>query len=102
MYYFFYLEMALKDERDLNIYAFINISHIPTEKLIEIFKIDLAKDPHIVEGYFLKPTYFKKHKKYITSEMGHINLELFEYCLRQYCSDNKKEIRELYKLKTME
>lgn len=102
MYYFFKLEMALKDESDSKIYAFINVSHIPTHKLVEIFKIDLAKDPQVLEGYFLKPTYFKKHKEYITKEIGQINLKLFEYCLRQYASDNKKSIRKLYKLKTME
>lgn len=70
--------MALKDENDSKIYAFINVSHIPTEKLIEIFKIDIAKDPHILDGYFLKPSYYKKHKKFITKEIGQINLNLFE------------------------
>jgi hypothetical protein len=53
-YIFFYLEMALRDKKDLNIYAFENISHIPTSKLIEIFEIDLEKGPYFLEGYFLK------------------------------------------------
>jgi len=52
-YSFFNLELALKDENDNNVYAFINVSHIPTKKLKEIFEIDLDKDPHILEGYFL-------------------------------------------------
>ena len=102
MYYFFYLEMALKDESDSSVYAFINVSHIPTSKLIEIFKINLTKDPQILEGYFLKPTYYKKHKKYIAKEIGQINLKLFEYTLLQYVSHEKEEIRKLYKLKLME
>jgi hypothetical protein len=44
-YYFFYLEMALRDPKYKYIYAFENVSHIPTKKLVEIFKIDIKKDP---------------------------------------------------------
>jgi len=82
MYYFFDLQIALKDQSDLNIYAYKNVSHIPTSKLIEIFKINLDKDPYILEGYFLTKTSYKKHKKYITQKIGQINLDIFEYCLR--------------------
>lgn len=63
-YYFFYLEIALRNAEDVNIYAFENLSHIPTEKLIEIFKIDVIKDPNLVEGYFLTKTNYRKHKIY--------------------------------------
>jgi hypothetical protein len=34
--------------------TFENLSHIPTTKFIEIFEIDIQKDPFLVEGYFLK------------------------------------------------
>ncbi|MFT3945677.1 MAG: hypothetical protein QM763_01785 [Agriterribacter sp.] len=102
MYYFFNLEIALKDENDLNIYAYENVSHIPTSKLIEIFKINLNEDPYILEGYFLTKTSYKKHKKYITENIGQINLDVFEYCLRQYIADDFKEIRKLYKETLME
>jgi len=101
-YYFFYLEIALKDDDDLHVYAFENISHISTQKLIEIFKINLAKDPFILDGYFLTKTNYRKHKKYIDSNMPKINLDKFEYTLRQYVSEEKEEIRKLYKLKLME
>lgn len=101
-YYFFNLEIALKDENDLNIYAYENVSHIPTSKLIEIFKINLNEDPYILEGYFLTKTSYKKHKKYITENIGQINLDVFEYCLRQYIADDFKEIRKLYKETLME
>ena len=101
-YTFFILEMALRDKKDLKIYAFENISHIPTSKLIEIFEIDLEKDPYLLEGYFLKKKFYKKHKKYIKQNIGFINLDLFEYCLRQYGSDDYKEIRKLYKEDYME
>jgi hypothetical protein len=56
LYYFFYLELALKGIDDLRIYASENISHIPTKKLIEIFNINLKKDPHISKGYMLTKT----------------------------------------------
>ena len=101
-YYFFYLEMALKDKDDLNIYAFNNVSHIPTGKLIEIFKIDIIKDPQILKGYFLTKTQYKKHKVLITKEIGHVDLNKFEYCLMQYVSHKKEEVRKLYKLDIME
>jgi hypothetical protein len=101
-YYFFYLEIALKDKDDPNIYGFINVSHISTKRLIEIFKIDIDKDPHILEGYFLTKSIYRKHKSYIKEEIGQVNLDVFEYCLRQYVSDNKKEIRKVYKLNVME
>lgn len=101
-YYFFYLEIAFRDKGDLNIYAYENVSHIPTTKLIEIFKINRDKDPNILEGYFLTKANYKKHKKYIKQNIGQINLDLFEYCLRQYMSDNFKEIRKLYKEDLME
>lgn len=101
-YHFFYLEIALRDEDDLNVYAFENLSHISTQKFIEIFKINLDKDPFILDGYFLTKTSCQKHKKYIESNMLKINLDKFEYCLRQYVSDKKEEVRKLYKLKLME
>ena len=101
-YYFFYLEIAMKDKNDLNIYAFENVSHIPTKRLAEIFKINLDKDPYILEGYFLTRSNYRKHKTYIKKEIGQINLDKFEYCLRQYASEDKKEIRKLYKFNLME
>jgi hypothetical protein len=101
-YYFFYLEMALRKKDDLHIYAFINVSHVPTKKLIEIFKIDLKKDPDIIQGYFLTKTSFKKHKKYITETIGAINLDVFEYCLQQYAASDFKQIRSMYKESLME
>ena len=92
----------MKDQADLNIYAFENVSHIPTKMLIEVFDINLKKDPYILEGYFLKKSNYKKHKKYIDQNMGAINLDIFEYCLRQYVADDFKEIRKLYKEDLME
>ena len=62
-YYFFNIEIALKKPDDLSIYAYENVSHIPTAKLVEIFNINLEKDPHLLEGYFLTKTNYKKHKK---------------------------------------
>ncbi len=101
-YYFFNLEIALRKEDDLNIYAYENVSHIPTSKLIEIFNISLDKDPYLLEGYFLTKTNYRKHKKYIEKYIGQINLDVFEYCLRQYATDNFEEIRKLYKEDLME
>ncbi len=101
-YYFFSLEVALKKDDDLNVYAYENVSHIPTSKLIEIFNINLEKDPYLVEGYFLTKANYKKHKKYITENIGQINLDVFEYCLQQYVTDNFKTIRKLYKEDLME
>lgn len=102
MFYFFYLEIALKSENDLNVYAYENISHIPTDKLLEIFKINLKKDPQIVEGYSLTKTNFKKHKKYIIENIGQINLELFEYTLHQYATQDFLQVRKMYKENLME
>lgn len=101
-YYFFSLEIALKRDEDLNIYAYENVSHIPTSMLIEIFGINLQKDPYIMEGYFLTKTRYRKHKKYIDQNIGQINLDVFEYCLRQYVSHDFNEIRKLYKESLME
>ena len=101
-YYFFYLEIALKESRDPHIYAYENISHIPTTKLIEIFNIDTKKDIHLLEGYFLTKKNYAKHKTYISKHIGQINLIVFEYCLRQYASDDIKSIRKLYKENLME
>lgn len=101
-YYFFYLELALRREDDLNIYSFINVSHIPTNKLIEIFNIDLNSDPYLTEGYFLTEKMVATHKDYISKNIGQINLDVFEYCLRQYASDNFNDIRMLYKEELME
>ena len=101
-YYFFYLEIALRKKNDSHIYAFENVSHVPTKKLIEIFNIDQKKDPYLLEGYFLTKTIYKKHKKYIFENIGQINLDIFEYCLRQYVSYDFKEIRKFYKEKLME
>ena len=101
-YSFFYLELALKDKKDRNVYAFENISHVPTNKLIEIFEIDIEKDPNLLEGYFLKKKHYKKHKKYIKENIGQINLDIFEYSLHRYESDDFKEIRKLYKEDFME
>ncbi len=101
-YYFFYLEIALKDKKDLNIYAFENVSHIPTMRLIEIFNINLDNDPGIIDGYFLTKASYRKYKQYIDENIGVINLDMFEYCLRQYVSEKREEIRKMYKLKMME
>ena len=58
-YYFFYLEIALRNPKYKYAHAFENVSHIPTKKLIEIFKIDIKKDPYLLEGYFLTKTAYK-------------------------------------------
>lgn len=101
-YYFYYLEIALKDPEDNNIYAFENLSHIPAIKLIEIFEIDLEVDPNILEGYFLTKAMFEKHKDYILKNFGAINLNVFEYCLRLYGSDDPAAVRKLYKESILE
>ena len=101
-YYFFHLEIALRDINDSNIYAFENVSHIPTSKLCEIFEIDLEKDPFILEGYFLTKKNYKKYRKYIDEYFVPINLNVFEYCLRQYVADSFTGIRKLYKVDLME
>lgn len=101
-YYFFNLEIALKKDDDTNIYGYENVSHIPTKKLIEIFSINLKEDPYLLEGYFLTKGSYKKHKKYISENIGQINLDVFEYCLRQYVTKDFKEIRKLYKESLME
>lgn len=101
-YYFFYLEIALKKVNDLNIFAYENVSHIPTSQLIKIFKIDLKKDPYLLDGYFLTKTNYRKHKKYINENFGQINMDVFEYSLHQYMTENFKEIRKLYKEDLME
>ena len=101
-YFFFNIEIALRKVDDLNVYAYENVSHIPTSRLIEIFNINLEKDPYLLEGYFLTKTNYKKHKKYISENIGQINLDVFEYCLRQYVSDDFSEIRKLYKEDLME
>ena len=101
-YYFFYLEIALRDKNDLRIYAYENVSHIPTKKLIEIFRVDLNKDPHILDGYLLTKSSYKKHKAYLEKTIIPFDLNKFEYCLRQYVTDKKDQIRRLYKLSLME
>jgi len=102
VYYFFYLEIALRKKKDLNIYAYENISRIPTNKLVEIFNIDLEKDPQILEGYILTKRIYKRHKKYIEKNLIPINLKVFEYCLRQYGGDDYSSIRNMYKESLME
>ena len=96
-YYLFYLEIALTKEDDSHIYAFENVSHIPTDKLIEIFEIDIKNDPFLVEGYFLTKTKFNKHKKYLQENIGQFNFDIFEYTLRKYGCEGYQEIRKLYK-----
>ncbi|HET8685355.1 MAG TPA: hypothetical protein VFM18_01675 [Methanosarcina sp.] len=96
------MEIALKKDDDFNIYAYENVSHIPTSKLVEIFNINLEKDPYLLEGYLLTESNYQKHKKYIEENIGQVNLDVFEYCLRQYVSDDFKEIRKLYKEDLME
>lgn len=102
MYYFFFLEVALRNPKYKYIYAFENISHIPTKKLIEIFKIDIAKDPGLLEGYFLTKSAYKKHKKYLDQNLPSLEFDIFEYCLRLYVSDEISSIRKMYKKSLME
>jgi hypothetical protein len=101
-YYFFYLEIALRDPKDPHVYAFENLSHIPTQKLIEIFEIDIVKDPQIVEGYPLSKKSFVKHKDYFNKNIVAINLKIFEYCLRLYSSDDPAALKNMYKEHYME
>jgi hypothetical protein len=69
-YYFFYLEIALKKSKESHIYAYENVSHVSTKSLIDIFNINLNKDPHLLEGYFLTKTIFKKHRKFIKDNIA--------------------------------
>lgn len=101
-YYLFYLEMALRNPKYKYIYAFENVSHIPTQTLIEIFKIDIKKDPGILEGYFLTKAVYKKHKKYLDQNLPSLEFDVFEYCLRQYVSNDISSVRRLYKKSLME
>ncbi len=100
-YLSFLLEITLKDPTDTSIYAFENVSFIPTLKLIEIFDINLKKDPNILEGYFLTKDNYLKHQTYISQHFVPINLDIFEYCLRQYSYD-VSTFRKLYKESLME
>ena len=102
MYYFFYLELALKNPNDSNVYAFINISHIPTLKIAEIFEVDLSKDPFMEYGYILTKKMYRKHKKYIHENICILNLDIFEYSVGISESENPKTIREKYKESFME
>jgi hypothetical protein len=99
---FFILEVALNKSDDLNIYAYENVSHIPTAKLIEIFEINTGKDPFIIDGYRLTKTMYKEHKIYLQEQVGVMNLDIFEYTLRQYASSDIKEVRKFYKESMME
>jgi len=99
--FIFYLEIALADPKDSKVYAFENISHVPTSKLIEIFEIDLNIDPHISEGYFLTKDRYQQHKSYLDKEIGALNFDVFEYSLRLYATDNIG-IRRLYKENPLE
>jgi hypothetical protein len=101
-FYFYYLEIALKDPKDQNIYAFENLSHIPANKLVETFDIDLEADPYISDGYFLTEKRFAKHTDFILKNFGTLNLDVFEYCLRLYASDDPADIRKLYKESMLE
>ncbi len=94
--------MALRSSSDSRIYAFKNISHIPTSKLLEIFEIDVLQDPFISEGYFLTEESYLKHENYIKEKIGAINFEVFEYCFRYYTSEDESSIRRLYKENLME
>ena len=75
-FYFFLLEIVLKQENDTTIYAHENISHVLASKLIENFDIDLERDPHILDGYFLTEENYLKHIEYITKNIITINLEI--------------------------
>ena len=99
--YIFYLEIALADPSDSNIYAFENLSHIPTSKLIQIFGIDLKEDPNIAQGYFLTKDIYTEHEEFLDKEFGSLNFDVFEYCLRLYSTDDKG-IRLLYKESLLE
>jgi hypothetical protein len=44
VYYFFNLEITLRKNDDSNIYAYENVSPIPTHKLIEIFASDDVRE----------------------------------------------------------
>ena len=99
--FIFYLEIALADATDSKIYAFENISHIPTSKLIEIFEIDLKSDPRISESYFLTKAKYQQHKSYLDKEIGALNFDVFEYSLRLYTTDDSG-IRRLYKENPLE
>lgn len=101
-YYFFQLEVALKDPQYPYVYAFWNVSHVPTKKLIELFKIDLEKDPYLMEGYFLTKSIYKKNKAYFDSHFGILDLNIFEYTLRLYVQEGYSGIRKMYKKNIME
>ncbi|PVD54022.1 hypothetical protein DC498_01115 [Terrimonas sp.] len=101
-YYFFYLEIALRNPKYKYIYAFENVSHIPIQKFIEIFKIDIKKDPRLLDGYFLTRTAYNKHKKYLDQNLPSLEFDIFEYCLRQYSSNDISSVRKLYKKSLME
>jgi|LakMenEpi03Aug12_release.lakeMendotaPanAssembly.Ray.scaffolds.fasta_scaffold3099236_1 hypothetical protein len=97
MYYIFYLEMSLKNIKDSKIYAFVNVSHIETSKLIEIFEINIDKDPYLDEGYFLSQSQFTRYKDFLNQEVGSFNFKIFEYCLRLYSTSKEDEIKKMYK-----
>jgi hypothetical protein len=97
MYFIFYLELSLRDEEDSKIYAFVNVSHILTSKLIQIFDINIEKDPHLTEGYFLSEEKYDRYKDFLNQEVGSFNLQVFEYCLRLYTTSKENTIQSMYK-----
>jgi hypothetical protein len=70
------LEIALKNESDPHVYAYENVSHIPTSKLIEIFNINQKKDPYLVQPYMLTKNMYKKHRKYIEDNFVPMNMKM--------------------------
>lgn len=102
-YLIFNLEIALKNPTYKHIYGYENISHITTSKLIEIFEIDIIKDPEIIEGYFLTNIMYKKHKKFLIENIRiSLDLTVFEYTLRRYAINDELWLQKLYKTTLME
>lgn len=80
-YYVVDLMVSLKTSEF--VFGFINISHIPYEKLEEIFEDEITSERFLFDdigGYIIEEKLYLKHKEFLDKEVGFtFDFSLFDY-----------------------
>jgi len=97
-YYQVDLEVALPKSK--YVFGFINISHIPYDKLYELFKDQITDEIFLFEkyNYFITPELYQQHKEYLDKNISFsFDFKLFEYSVgfgRVEVDEYKKDYHE--------
>lgn len=81
--HYYKVDLEIARHKDKYVFGFINVSHIPYEKLYELFKDQITHERFLFDdsmGYMIDKDVYNKHKEFFDKEIPiKFDFKLFQY-----------------------